>query len=221
MNILEPKGRFATVNDFHYGLLSRNSEGTLPHHYLCGWSSAESQQSRFAALLRAVSFQGGSVVDYGCGTGDLFPYLAKQGYPFRYLGLDMNREMIRVAQQSCVGEFRLIVADQVDFTTVDYVFASGIFQFVDNSEPQYYYRLVQALFAKCRSGIAANFLSALRDDSEKHADELYLRPQNVVDMASSISGRWALDHSYHPGRGDMTVGILAATDATQWKRPKL
>ena len=32
-------------------------------------------------------------------------------------------------------------------------------------------------------------------------------PASRRDLASSLSDRWVLDHSYHPARGDLTIGV--------------
>lgn len=189
--------RIAAITSFHRQLVaSRDAEA----YWLDGWGSTEGQRVRFAALVRAADYRGGSVVDYGCGTGALRGYLASLGFPFTYLGLDMNADLIPAGAN-------VIEADSVDFPPADYVFASGVFQFADRDEPLYYRRLVGSLFQRCRVAVAVNFLSALRDEAARDPEELYVTPSEAADVASSLSGRWVLDHSYHPDRGDLTVGI--------------
>lgn len=189
---------------------------------ICGWGSQDSQRARFAALLRSIQFRGGSVVDFGCGTGGLFSFISEQGFDFTYVGVDMNRRMVDFARKRHCADFRLIEPDSTDFPVVDYVFASGVFQFADKDDPLYYVRLTRELVSRCRIGAAVNFLSALRAESEKTSDELYLHPLEVADLGASLSSRWVLDHSYHPGQGDMTLGIVVrANSATPWRRPEV
>lgn len=201
MQTPEMTGRIGAVLSFHAELLA--SADSLGQHELNGWGTPEGQTARFNALARAANYRGGSVVDYGCGTGAMLPYLESLGYPFTYLGLDMNPAILG----SNAGSFHLIAPDTVDFPTADYVFASGLFQFADRAEPLYYRRLVSQLFGRCRVALSVNFLSGLRDESFKDPDELYLLPADAVSLASSLSGKWLLDHSYHPDRGDMTLSI--------------
>jgi SAM-dependent methyltransferase len=200
-------GRLASVAAFHGQLLG---SGRREPHWLDGWGSAEGQVARFGALVRSAGYRGGSVVDYGCGTGALREYLDGLGYPFTYLGVDMNPELLAVARRlTGSGEFHLIEPDTVDFPPTDYVFASGIFQFADPAEPLYHHRLAAALFGRCRIALSVNFLSAGRDGAARDPDELYVSPEEAVGLASSLSGKWVLDHSYHPARGDLTVSVHA------------
>jgi SAM-dependent methyltransferase len=200
--------RVDAIRGFHDELLA-SRQGSLASgqdgFWLDGWGSAEGQHARFDALLRSANYHGGSVVDFGCGTGALRAFLAGRGYPFTYLGLDMNPHLLPVS-----GEFRLIDFDAVDFPPADYVFASGVFQFADEGDPLYYRRLVGALFERCSIALSVNFLSAMRDEGEKDPEELYLTPGEAVELAASLSGRWVLDHSYHPARGDLTVSVHAS-----------
>jgi SAM-dependent methyltransferase len=205
-----PEGRIGAVLSFHDDLLA--DAESLDQHELNGWGTLEGQTARFNALIRAANYRGGSVVDFGCGTGALLPYLESLGYPFTYLGLDMNPAMLPTTLPATLsaprsGGFRVIAADTVDFPPADHVFASGIFQFADRADPFYYRRLAGQLFGRCRVALSVNFLSALRDRSAKDPEELYLLPAEAVGLASSLSGRWLLDHSYHPDRGDMTLSI--------------
>jgi SAM-dependent methyltransferase len=200
--------RLAAITSFHDELLAERA--THDEYWLNGWGSAEGQHARFAALARATNYRGGSVVDFGCGTGALYRFLATLGYPFTYLGLDLNEPILEIARTSRAGgEFRLIEADAVDFPPADYVFASGVFQFFDAADPHYYRELVAALFERCRVALGVNFLSAMRDDAAKDPDELYVLPAEAIDLAASLSGNWMLDHSYHPDKGDMTLGVHA------------
>lgn len=208
------------INRFHETLLSAPSTGEVPHYRLCGWSSAASQRARFDALLSSSRFQGGSVVDYGCGTGDLYESLSRSGHKFTYTGLDQSAHMVMRARQTYGDHFAVVGLDEVRFAEADYVFASGIFQFYDVQQPTYHEPLLRALFERCKIGLAANFLSALRPDSEKDPKELYMSPGDIATLASSLSGKWVLDHSYHAGNGDMTVGIIQDHTVTSWKRPQ-
>ena len=201
--------RIGAITSFHDGLWA--GRGTNGEYWLNGWGSAEGQRTRFGALARAADYRGGSVVDFGCGTGALLPYLATLGHPFTYLGLDLDERLLKIARTThSGGEFRSVELDAVDFPPADYVFASGIFQFADPAEPHYYRTLVASLFSRCRIAVAVNFLSAMRDPAARDPEELYVTPAEAAGLASSLSGKWVLDHSYHPDRGDMTLGVRAA-----------
>jgi SAM-dependent methyltransferase len=197
------------IRSYHDELLGLTPRTAEFHHAICGWNSAESQEARFAALLRASSFRGGSVVDFGCGSGDLFDYLSKTPYRFTYVGVDLNPNMLAVAQTTYPATFRRIEPDSTRFPGADYVFASGVFQFLDADEPDYYRRLLPALFEKARVALAVNFLSSARPDPDHDDGQLRLDPAGVAGIAASMTSSWLLDHSYHPG--DMTLCLRTAS----------
>lgn len=160
------------------------------------------------------------MVDYGCGGGDLFSFLSDYGEKFSYLGLDQSATMIDFAKSRYQADFMKINFDEVAFDAADYVYASGIFQFADLDEPNYFERMVRDLYAKCKKAVGVNFLSELRSESEKIPSELYLNPEQLVQLARSVTSDWALDHSYHPGSGDVTLALFRKQDSAIWHRPR-
>lgn len=207
--------RLKDINEFHNYLFDNYSDFS----HIAGWGNRDSQIQRFDALLRAAQFSGGSVVDYGCGPGDFLPFLAARTQPFSYIGLDQSQRMIRLACERHGEHFAVIELDQVDFEPVDYVFASGIFQFRGDDNGDYVRPLLMKIFLHCRKAMAINFLSSLRVDSEKVREELYYHPCEIVEIAKSITSYWCIDHTYHAGSGDLTVGLHKKTATSEWKRP--
>lgn len=204
------------INAFHNQLLYNQDS---PGYYLSGWSSLSSQAARFAALVRASWFTGGSVVDFGCGTGDLYSYLCSLPYDFSYIGVDQNQNMLDVARGRYDADFRLVEIDDTDFPESDYVFSSGVFQFRDLSYEYYYIDLIRSLFKKSKKSTTLNLLSALREDCSKVDDELYFSPSEALNVAVSVSPFFVLDHSYHIGSGDMTIALHRNEIRSDWIRP--
>jgi SAM-dependent methyltransferase len=64
------------------------------------WSDENRQKRRFGALLRATGNLGNTtVVDAGCGFGDLYLYMRDQKrLPARYIGLDLIAQNVAVAK---------------------------------------------------------------------------------------------------------------------------
>ena len=102
----------------------------------------------------------------------------------------------------------------------DYVLASGIFQYRDPANDKYYADLCHEIYTRARTGISINFLSTYRDREQMTDEELYIDPGEAIAILRRITGYWTLDHSYHPGFGDFTVGLLRPMPlATPWQRP--
>src|SRR5215470_4834967 len=79
-------------------------------HRGLGFRTRSSQQRRFAALLELGDLDGASILDVGCGFGDLLPYLESRGLRCLYTGLDACEPMIeRCRQRFSAAQGRFIV----------------------------------------------------------------------------------------------------------------
>jgi SAM-dependent methyltransferase len=102
-----------------------------PSHEVLDWASAASQQARFEVLYREVPLAGRSLLDVGCGLGDLAGFLRKRSLEVDYTGVDLLGRMV----ESCRQRFpdgRFLQADifnddQFPPGSFDVVFTSGIF----------------------------------------------------------------------------------------------
>ena len=95
-----------------------------------GWRSRESQETRFKILTREVT-PGESLIDYGCGLGDLSGYLKRSGLNVDYKGFDLLPDMVKGARLkypqasfSVRGSLRGLPG-----RSYDRVLASGIFSY--------------------------------------------------------------------------------------------
>ncbi|MDD3342360.1 MAG: class I SAM-dependent methyltransferase [Sulfurospirillaceae bacterium] len=67
------------------------------------WHSKETQEMRFAIiaqLLKSEKIAHSTILDAGCGFGDLYLYLHQQGLrPKHYVGVDVMDEFIQIAHK--------------------------------------------------------------------------------------------------------------------------
>lgn len=62
------------------------------------WASADSQRLRFSVLLRNVDLRARTLLDVGCGLGDLWAYLKSQSIDTHYTGVDISQKMLQAAR---------------------------------------------------------------------------------------------------------------------------
>jgi hypothetical protein len=117
----------------------------------CGWSQ-RSQAARFAKIIAELDpSPGESLLDFGCGTGDLFDHLAPG---VRYLGFDWSLGMVARARKSHpFGEFTSMLRDG---DTWDLVVCCGPFNLADNWSKAQTWALMRMLWARTKSAMAVS-----------------------------------------------------------------
>ena len=73
-------------------------------HQTVGWGSQESQQLRFEVLLRNLRLENKTILDLGCGLGDLAAFIKKRNINnFRYIGIELVPDFIKISQERFNG----------------------------------------------------------------------------------------------------------------------
>lgn len=130
-----------------------------------GWPDQESQSQRFAALSAVGDLSGHSLLDIGCGYGDLKGYLDQRFHGFSYIGIDQIPEFIMEAR--CLyGQRPNCYFCQTDFSEhelpqTDYVFASGLLSY-RSKEQDYYFAMIAKMYQAADKALAFNMLDAAK-----------------------------------------------------------
>lgn len=170
------------------------------------WNSAASQASRFAVLCQVTDLSGKTILDVGCGFGDLIGFLeAKRIGIAAYWGVDLSTEMIKIARTKYPrGHFecRDLLEQPFDPAAFDIVVGSGLFFLPHPRWATYVAAYVEAMFACCREAVAVNFLSA--HSANQDPESYYASPSEVLGMLQrAVTPRVVLRHDYRAN--DFTV----------------
>jgi len=169
-------------------------------HRGLGFRNRSSQEKRFEALMRLGDFNGRSLLDVGCGFGDLLPFLVERGVRPTYTGLDICAPMVQRCQQRFpVSEGLFVVGDALELAPrepFDFVVASGIFGLDAEGVRSRIQPTLERMFRCCRIGLAVNFLSARA--AEKADARLYIEPAQALEWAFALTPAVRLDHGYLP-----------------------
>ncbi|NBO71506.1 MAG: methyltransferase domain-containing protein [Bacteroidetes bacterium] len=96
-------------------------------HLGVDWNSKASQYLRFEQLSKVINENQFSVLDYGCGYGELVNYLSQvENFEMTYFGYDISKEMLRQARS--IFKYRQNVAflGSLQKQKFDFVIASGV-----------------------------------------------------------------------------------------------
>ena len=169
-----------------------------------GFGRRSSQEKRFGALAALGDFDGASVLDVGCGFGDLLAWLRARGVQPRYTGLDLTESMIercrkRFNEGRSEGAARFVVGDALTWqpeAQFDYVIASGIFGYHAKDTRSRIQPTLERLFGIAGTGLAVNFLSGCAPT--RSPGRLYVHPTDVLQYAMRLTPAVRLDHTYMP-----------------------
>jgi len=186
----------------HYqGLLEKFG----PDYRAVQWSSAESQQARFAVLSEYIG-SAASVVDVGSGLGDLLSSLRQSGYTGHYRGLDLLPEFVEHAGQrhrlDAKARFELFDALSEEVPKADVVVASGLFNNRMQDNWGFLVSVLQNMFNAANRAVVFNAMSSYVDYEDPHL--YYVDPLRVFDHAKRhLSRRVVLRHDYVVKAGSM------------------
>jgi SAM-dependent methyltransferase len=177
------------------------------HPLTLGWTKGR-QGVRFAAALDILGEGFGSVLDVGCGFGDLFGFLRQRGWAGDYYGVDLVPELVeegrrRYGPHGARFECLDLTASGVDFRA-DVAVALGMFNHRLRQDNLVFVRdMLSAMWRHTTVAVTVDFLSNTAD--QRRSDLYYAPPGTIMDLAHSFSKRVQLHHGYMPFEFNVTL----------------
>lgn len=176
-------------------------------------SSPRSQEVRFEVMVDVLDamlgerWTGMSLLDFGCGKGDLAAYLRRRGRldGLRYVGVDGIGENVEDARRDVGGDFRMlrwdgagrIVEDEVDLVVWSGTFAA--------TRPERRRVMVPLLLEQAQVGVVGNFLTWTPGVDDWQGMVL-TDPEDVLRLVDRAAFRVQLRADYLPH--DFTLGAM-------------
>ena len=166
-----------------------------PNHDVLDWAGPDTQISRFEVLTRHVDLAGKSLLDVGCGLGDLAEFLRRKKIPVQYTGVDVIEEMLARARRAHTRE-RFLQADifsesaendPLKGETFDVVFCSGALNLNLGNNLEFLPWALRRLRGLANEALVVNFLRA----RGPFCDPVYFyyRPDDVLEILQPIAGQ--------------------------------
>lgn len=177
-----------------------------------GWHSGEDgQKNRFKVLLDIGVKDGDSIVDFGCGLGDLYGYLRDNNYKVKYIGVDICDFLIEQAKEKYPkGKFVTINSLNDVSSNFDWFIASGVFT--------YGYKIKEVLevfkqaFNMCNKGLSFNMLEFLEEK-----DDIYSPVKYYDSKLNFFNSNWMLGFCKKTfGNGELIQGYDEILDAKKY-----
>jgi len=148
----------ATIIHYHRHRIKEFNAGTAKS---LGWKGGDSQQKRFEVLSEVADLNGTSILDLGCGQGDLKGFLDNIFSDFSYIGIDQMPEFIAEGQMR-YGHLPNTHFYQRDFSTValpqvEYVIACGALGY-RCANPNWFNEMIAKMYASASRALVFNML---------------------------------------------------------------
>ena len=167
------------------------------------WKSRAAQYNRFRELLKVVDFsQPFSIIDFGCGDGELVRFLQNMNADFQYFGFDVSNQMVETARKEFSGSKNCLFSTELkDFPAADYTVASGIFNLKFDAEDEDWKKYIRTTISQMNAlsykGFAFNALTSYSDVEFRRADLFYADPLFWFDFCKRNVSRFvSLLHDY-------------------------
>ena len=167
-------------------------------HETVGWGSETDQRLRFKVLFRGVDPRGRTVLDVGCGLGDLVPFLdERSGGDYGYLGVDLSEKLIDDARRTFAKprrEFRAADILEAELPQADIVVLSGALNFRIGDNVGHAKTMLSRMWQLSRDCVCVNFLSSHVDFQTPK--NFHYDPAEMFTFAKTLT-RWvSLHHDY-------------------------
>lgn len=162
-----------------------------------GWLNANSQQKRFEVLSGIADLNNSSVMDAGCGHGDLYAFLVKKYQGISYTGIEQNPAFLDIAlERHHNPDVKFLLGDftAAGLPLTDYVLCSGALNY-RSTDPDFIQHAIENLFGNCRRGMGFNLLKEV-----KYPDSVVVayNPADIMAICRQLTPQVQLHENYLP-----------------------
>lgn len=166
-----------------------------------GWKNEETQLLRFSKLLQDIDIENKTILDIGCGLGDLIPFLKLKCKTFNYIGIDICHEFIEHCKKTYINDKNcsFLVVDPIEFCNsqqydFDIAIASGTFTYKTSNTEDYTNSALTRIIETTKLSFCFNMLSNSVDytlEKNTHYDK-----DIIGEFVASFTDRYRILDDY-------------------------
>ena len=162
------------------------------------WKNAESAEIRYRNITTDVNFENKSVIDLGCGMGDIIPFIEDKSKNFSYTGVDVVPEFTAIAQKK-YPQHSFLVGDWMELIDEhDIVLCSGVLNNKTFGD-QYKYKekAISLMYKNVREVLAFNMAGGFpQPKNEDKYKVYYVDSQKILKYCFGLTNKIILKHHY-------------------------
>lgn len=163
------------------------------------WKDYRAAARRYVQLTADLNIAGRSILDAGCGMGDLLPYLYAKSLDFDYLGVDITPEFIDIARERYDGH-RFEIGNPFEpgqDRHFDVIISSGVMNANRENWPAARRAMVKQLFELADEAVAFN-MAGWPYPAEARGKVAYADIEAVISYCYELTPKLIVRSHYHP-----------------------
>jgi SAM-dependent methyltransferase len=170
------------------------------------WHSEKAAKQRYEQIVVDIDFNGKSILDVGCGFGDIIPYIADKSDIFSYTGIDFVPEFIKEAKR-IYPKHRFLVGNyfkQPLERKFDIIICSGALNgnYADNLG--FRKKAIKTMFNHVKECLVFNMAGRHpKPKTAKHSNVWFADSKTIHDYCKTLSKKVLLKDDYHSN--DFTI----------------
>jgi SAM-dependent methyltransferase len=164
-----------------------------------GWGLKDRRELRFKVLTERWDLRNATILDLGCGFGDLLGFMKAAGLVVDYTGFDTSFNALEIARaKNPTGRYELFdISNLVDEERhFDYIFASGIFNDKKVEPNDFVKGVFRQTYRMAKRGFSVNFLSTTAN--LRYEGSEYTAPSEIARICEENNMRFEINHFYMP-----------------------
>lgn len=168
------------------------------------WGTKGAAHQRFRQMWAEIDFNNKSVLDVGCGFGEMAKFLKKRYTAVKYSGIDIVEEFIEEARIN-FPEYEFLCQDYFNnplSEKFDIVLASGTLNSdlgSDEENMSFRKKAIKTMFENTKEVLVFNMLGAHpAPEAGEGSNVWYADTLEILDYCMSLTRRVILRASYHP-----------------------
>ena len=194
--------RYLEIVEHYEACLARHGDT----HLGVDWPKLQDAQTRYRVMLeliRNLPPSAVSLLDFGCGASHLYEYMVANGFAvIAYTGLDLSPKFVELCRKKFPQNCYIcsdILEEPETVLSFDYIVMNGVFTekrgLTFDEMLAYFERLLSAVFAKARVGLAFNVMTK-HVDWER--DDLFHLPLDMLArfLKASLTRNFVIRNDY-------------------------
>lgn len=188
----------------------KNYQKTYKRHGLnpksLQWVTKESADIRYEQIVADLDFEKKSVLDVGCGFGDLISILSENTMNLQYVGVDVVPEFIEAAKHKFPG-YKFLLNDyfaEPMSEFFDIIVSSGTLNSKREDVVSFRKEAIKAMFEHCKEAVIFNMAGGYPQPKNRKRSKIYYADAlDILRYCLKLTSKTIF--RYHYRRRDFTV----------------